>query len=573
MPLQVGGEPVCLFRSPPGNDAIATGASRTIGRRRLSPVIGTHAPISTFFNQDPRTPLPKVTGFHMPSQPSARSILVSYASVDRAEAERLIGMIQTSAPGAFNMALAQAGDVREMETPSSEDWLPELAARLRGVHAVLALVSKSYLNSDMCWFEGSTALGMNKLIPVKIDTALSHAELPEPFRRTNIPTMNIAALADNDAGKAHLGSPEAARAFMSLVDELGVASSSRRPFETWQESEVLRVGETALALQKAFRWPFQRKGLNWSQGKLGAHQRFRFLAAISDFANCAGGTFWDAARRRALRALHAAPGDASVRSATVLGLIGELSSADAQGGDGANRNLEPWRWLGDLALPFDRQISRFAYARAGDIPNDVRETFEIMHQKSAGRAARAWTGLGFGLAIGTGLGVVLATVLGSPPSGRLAAARASAPLAPTAQKLTPPAAPRPAPTTSPGTVAAPAILNNQPTAPNAAQLNATSPTLANFSVDAKGLEYTVKAKLRANRYEFSWQEVYAATIAVNRKVLCSPERRAQAGLGADPLNAIGDAEIFEWPTLDEVKAHRADARACRLPAVVTTLPG
>jgi hypothetical protein len=100
-----------------------------------------------------------------------------------------------------------------------------------------------------------------------------------------------------------------------------------------------------------------------------------------------------------------------------------------------------------------------------------------------------------------------------------------------------------------------------------------APAPITFAVGAKGLEYSIRDKLRASPSNFSWQEVYAATIAVNLKALCSPQRRAQAGESGDPLNAIGSAELFAWPSLDEVKAHRADARACPLPAVVTSLPG
>ncbi len=461
------------------------------------------------------------------------------------------------------MAVAKAGDVRGMEMAPGEDWLPDLAGRLHDVHAVLALDSRSYLNSDMCWFEGLTALGMNKLIPIKIDPALAYGEMPEPFRKANVPALDLAALADNDAGKAHLGSPEAVRAFMALVEELKVASASRRPFDAWEEAEVHRVGETALALQKAFRWPFQRKSLNWSQGKLGAQQRFRFHAALSDLCNCAGNSRWDAARRRALRALHDAPGKASVRAAVVLGLIGELSPAEARCPDGANRNPEPWRRLGDLALPFDRKVSRFAYARAGDIPNDVRETFQVMQQRSAGRATVGWAGLGVGAVIGTSLGVILASGLGGPPPAvRLTPAAGGARVAPAAPNPSTAAPARLAPATSPAP--APPAIVARPLAPSPASLR--------FSVAAKGLEYSVKEKLRATPNEFSWQEVYAATIAVNLEALCSAQRRVRAERGSDPLNAIGSAEIFAWPSLDEVRAHRADPRACPVPAVITSLP-
>ena len=388
--------------------------------------------------------------------------------------------------------------------------------------------------------------------------------MPAPFRKANVPALDVAALADNDAGKAHLGSPEAARAFMALVDELKLATASRRPFESWEEAEAHRVGETALALQKAFRWPFQRKGLNWSQGRLGAQQRFRFHAALSDLSNCAGNSRWDAARRRALRALHDAPGKASVRAAVVLGLIGELSPSEARGEESANRNPEPWRWLGDLALPFDRKVSRFAYARAGDIPNDVRETFQVMRQRSAGRATVGWTRLGVGAVIGTGLGVMLASVLGGPPpTARQAAASGGARIAP--------AAPNPA-TAEPGRMALATSPAAAPLAIAATPLLAPAPASVRFSVAAKGLEYSVKEKLGASPNEFSWQEVYAATIAVNLAALCSAERRVRAGRGSDPLNAIGSAEIFAWPSLDEVRAHRADPRACPVPAVITTLP-
>ena len=107
----------------------------------------------------------------------------------------------------------------------------------------------------------------------------------------------------------------------------------------------------------------------------------------------------------------------------------------------------------------------------------------------------------------------------------------------------------------------------------AAKPLAPSPASVRFSVGAKGLEYSVRDKLRASPTEYAWQDVYAATIAVNMEALCSAQRRVRAGAGSDPLNAIGSAEIFAWPSLDEVRAHRNDPRACPVPAVVTTLPG
>lgn len=521
----------------------------------------------------------------MPPASHARSIFVSYSSADRANAEQLVALIKQSAPDAFEIFIDKAGDLRANDIPSGDYWLPHLANRLHRAHAVLALVSKPYLNSDMCWFEGSTALAMGKLIPIKIDEALPDEDITEPFRQVSIPTLDVAALTDVQNGKTRGNSPVATQTFLDMVSDLKSVTLKKHPFHTWEEAEAHKVGEIALALQKAMKRPLPRKNLNWSRGELGKRQRFRFLSAIADFSNCAGETPWDAARRRALRALRAAPMDQTVRAAVLIGLVGELmQAARTTGGANMSANPEPWRWLGDLALPLDREISRFAYGKSGDIPNDVRETFQVLRQKTSGRTRATWIGIGLGLLAGTGIGVVLAAIMGNgattPAPQRLGGPDPAAPqpLALPAPVLSPDAAPtvtassQPTPTQPhvqvqaqlQAPVAAPPPVPAPVAAPEAvakpAVVEAPAPLL--FRVGVRGLEDSVRREADKRAYSFSWEEVYATVIAINRDSLCSLERRALAGEGGDPLNMIGGAEEFRWPSTDQILQYKAGPRAC-----------
>jgi hypothetical protein len=82
------------------------------------------------------------------------------------------------------------------------------------------------------------------------------------------------------------------------------------------------------------------------------------------------------APRKALKAMAAEPTQPRVRAEALVGLIGALTSPT----DGSSpvTASERWEFIGDVALPIDRDISHFACTRAGKIPNALQKMFQVL---------------------------------------------------------------------------------------------------------------------------------------------------------------------------------------------------
>lgn len=84
-----------------------------------------------------------------------------------------------------------------------------------------------------------------------------------------------------------------------------------------------------------------------------------------------------------------------------MGQIGALTSP-TDGAPPASAS-EPWEFIGDVALPIDRDISRFADTRAGKIANELQKMFQVL---GPGRSKR-----GAMFAVGTIPGGLVGVVL------------------------------------------------------------------------------------------------------------------------------------------------------------------
>jgi len=256
-----------------------------------------------------------------------------------------------------------------------------------------------------------------------------------------------------------------------------------------------------------------------------------------------------------------------VRAEALMGLIGELT-APSDGSLPVTAS-EPWEFVGDFALPIDRDISRFAYTRAGKIPNELRKMFQVL------RPGRSKRGVMFalGAVLGGAIGVLLTysgQMLFGAPGGRLGASLlpeptpASAPEAAllaeaapnsvetqqpkaTTQALPPPpasladsfgAAPAPPPSPPPEQMGSSALTTTGP-----------GPQLA-FTVTARGLEASVRAEMaRRGLNDAQWKDVYGQVISVNMEALCAPERwEAAEAVGKKPLDVIDASTVLSWPT-------------------------
>jgi hypothetical protein len=80
------------------------------------------------------------------------------------------------------------------------------------------------------------------------------------------------------------------------------------------------------------------------------------------------------ARRKALKAMAAEPPQPRVSAEALVGLIGALTSPT----DGSSpvTASERWEFIGGIALPIDRDVSRFGYTRTGRIPNELQKMFQ-----------------------------------------------------------------------------------------------------------------------------------------------------------------------------------------------------
>ena len=340
------------------------------------------------------------------------------------------------------------------------------------------------------------------------------------------------------------------------------AEADRHPsFAEWapaapSEARVLTKPLTD-ALQSGL---FRRSGLVWSPGSIAAIQKRRFFAAIDSMSIATGEGAWDVARRKALKALADDPMRASVRVEALMGLIGELTAPR----DGAPAVVaqEPWEFIGDMALPIDRDISRVAYMRAGKIPNELRKMFQVLRPGRSKRRAIFALGAVLGGVAGVALtyggqmlfgqpGLKVATPTPEPTAAPAPAVTALAkppPLAPpvTAQSVTPQSG---TPQSAPG-LAAPLTVTPQSVPPAATASPQPSPTSATFVISARGLEASVKAEMeRRHLDQASWQATYSQVISLNVNSLCSPGRWSAAeAVGKKPLDLIRSDTQLTWPT-------------------------
>jgi hypothetical protein len=459
-------------------------------------------------------------------------VFISYSSKDRDLAEKLVGKLRQSAPK-LDVFIDKAIDDETDSIPSGAYWLPYVGRRLRSANAVVALLSKPYADSDACWFEISAAQAMEKVLPVNIDPALSPANLNALVAQTNIPTFSAGWLGKDEPDD---GSREKA-AFGRFARDVEAMCERYRPFSDWAPAEPREAKTLATALAKRLRPRlFRHTRLVWSPGALGRAQKSRFLLAVSSMSNALGDGVWDVARRKALKALSDEPLKGHVRAEALMGLVGELMSPSDRSAPVDAK--EPWEFVGDISLPMDGDISRFAYTKAGNVPNDVRKIFQVLKPRATGRTAAVVLG-----AVGGGIaGLVIGYYLGQAQRGDAGPDSQRPPPSPQAPHVPP----RPAPPPPPPVVSPPPLVASQPPPPEV------------LTVSAKGLEASVKNELeRLGQPEESWPEVYSQVISLNLNTLCTPAKWNRAlAAGKKPLDIITMEDRILWPTQTDLKTAR-----------------
>lgn len=484
-------------------------------------------------------------------------VFVSYSYQDRELAGKLVERLRNAAPEDVEIVLDEAIDAKTDAIAADAYRLPFVGMRLRSANAVVAVLTRSYAESDPCWLEMSAALMMEKVVPINLDPGLSPDGL-----KSMVAEKAIIALAPGWFNKepGEVERAETAK-FERFVADMVAESRTHKAFTDWQPAEPKDVRGMTVALAAALRprW-FDRTGLVWSPGSLSEVQKRRFFAAIDTMAIATGDGAWDVARRKALKGMADAPAAPRARAEALMGLVGELT-APSDGSPPVTAQ-EPWEFVGDMALPIDRDISRFAYTRAGKIPNELRKMFQVLRPgKSKRRAIFA-----LGALVGGVVGVALAyggQMLFGQSGVRLAQLPPPTDNPPEPQQAV--RAPEPAPPVVTRSAAAPVAKPDvtiqlappqalsspppvaQPMQPQAPASIAAGPA---FSISARGLEASVKAELARRRQDASgWKEVYGQVVSLNMNTLCSPERwKAAERAGKKPLDLISADTQLTWPT-------------------------
>lgn len=467
-------------------------------------------------------------------------VFVSYSNQDRDIAFRLVDRLRAAAPEGLAIEIDEPIDAASDTIGADAYRLPFVGKRLRNANAVIAVLTRSYAESDPCWLEMSAAKMMEKVVPINLDPGLSPAGLS-----SMVAQKNIIAIAPGWFSKEP-GEVEAAETakFERFVRDLKVESEKHSPFSAWAPAEPKDVRRMTAALAEALQpRPFRRTGLIWSPGSIAQPEKKRFFAAIESMAIATGDSPWDVARRRALKAMAAEPGEARVRAEALMGLIGELTAPS----DGSAPVIaqEPWEFIGDFALPIDRDISRFAYTRAGKIPNELRKLFQVLRPGRSKRRAIFTLGALLGGAVGVAL-TYGGSVLFGQPGPKTATGPAPEPTDASSPQF---ATPSPQPSHDPPVVvqSAPEPMVAPPAAP--AEI-VQAPASSTFVVNVRGLEATVQAELaRRQMNDVSWREVYSQVISLNINALCSPGRWKVADeVGRKPLDVIRAETQLSWPT-------------------------
>lgn len=489
-------------------------------------------------------------------------VFVSYARQDRDVAAKLTDRLRKAAPEGMQISMEEAADGELANTASDTYRLPYVGRRLRNANAVVPVLTRSYAESDPCWLELSASLMMEKVVPISLDPGLSPAGIS-----SMVAHQDVMAIAPGWFNKepGEVEAFETAK-FEMFVRDLTAESARHLPFSEWQPADPREVRALAASLGHALRpRTFRDSGLVWSPGSLSLVQKERFFAAIDSMSIATGDGAWDVARRRALKAMAAEPTESRVRAEALMGLIGELTAPTD--GSPPVTATEPWEFIGDFALPIDRDISRFAYTRAGKIPNELRKMFQVLRPGRSKRRAMFTLGAMLGGLVGVLLTYSGQMLFGQP--GLRADAEPPQPdnsLASTQEAARPrAAAPVPGPSLDP-----PVLSPQQVTPPQAALPGATSPqqpppappTAAPlppqsstaprpaFTVSARGLEASVLAEIaRRDLDAGAWKDIYGQVISLNINTLCSPERRAAAeAAGKKPLDLIDASTQLTWPT-------------------------
>jgi hypothetical protein len=496
-------------------------------------------------------------------------VFVSYAHQDRDIALKLVERLRKAAPEGLEIVIDDAIDAETASIGSDAYRLPFVGKRLRNANAVVSVLTRTYAESDPCWLEMSAALMMEKVFPINLDPGLSPSGV-----NSMAPQRNVIAIAPAWFEKEP-GEVEAAETakFERFVRELTAEAGKHSPFSEWQPAEPRDVRPLTVALAESLRpRAFQRSGLVWSPGSISEVQKRRFFAAIASMSIATGDSSWDIARRKALKAMADAPNASRVRAEALMGLIGELT-APSDGSPVVTAH-DPWEFVGDFALPIDRDISRFAYTRAGKVPNELRKMFQVLRPGRSKRRAMFAFGALLGGIVGAALTYGGHMLFGAPgakpappppeptdaPSPPTTAPALPPVLAPPA--LPPPVVTPPAPGPSVSIQSAPPAPPppvSQPSSTLLAPDLAQTPPPGTFVVSGRGLEATVRAELgRRNLDEDTWREVYGEVISLNINTLCSPDRwKAAESIGRKPLDLIHAETQLTWPTdIDFVKAPR-----------------
>lgn len=461
-------------------------------------------------------------------------VFVSYSDQDRDIAMKLVERLRKAAPTGVEIFIDDAIDAETDAIPSDAYRLLYVGKRLRDANAVVAVLTRSYAESDPCWLEMSAALAMGKIVPISLDPGLSPAGIDSMVRRKSVVAI-APAWFSKEPGEVEAF--ETAK-FDMFARDLKAEADRHTAFAEWMPAEPLDVRTLTKSLNDDLQPRMvRRSGLVWSPGSLAEVQKQRFFAAIDSMSIATGDGAWDVARRRALKALADEPMRSSVRVEALMGLVGELT-APSDGSPPVTAQ-EPWEFVGDMALPIDRDISRVAYMKAGKIPNELRKMFQVLRPGRSKR--RAIFALG---AVLGGIAGVALTYGGQILFGQLGA-KATTPTPEPAAAPAPPAVALAPPVT---TQAAPAAA--QPGAAVATPGPVPSPASATFVISSRGLEASVKAEMaRRSLDKSAWQETYSQVISLNQNALCSPGRwRAAETAGKKPLDIIGPNTQLTWPT-------------------------
>ncbi|HEY4919176.1 MAG TPA: toll/interleukin-1 receptor domain-containing protein [Xanthobacteraceae bacterium] len=151
----------------------------------------------------------------------------------------------------------------DREVHAGEDFEEVIEREIDNARATIVLWSESSVKSRFVKAEATRALGLNKLLPVRIDNA------PLPLRFTNIHTTDLSAwLAPSKSGGRIRGSSEAARnAAELLVRDLKHHFAVRPSVEPEDATEGAddrppepRQQPTARAPANEFRWDERQHG-------------------------------------------------------------------------------------------------------------------------------------------------------------------------------------------------------------------------------------------------------------------------------------------------------------------------